>query len=342
MVQIGVRPAVIALPGSPELAAGLDQVVLLDSVWGRHLSQSKPLWPLRVGKALAKALPASAPAVILHGLSNFNVPYRRGDPRIKRVVTVHDLIPLLDPSGVSKASHAQLDWLLPRALAAADQVVCVSQWTLTTVREKYPEIAGKCRVIANGCTTFVGGTPRSVAENLSLLTVARGETYKQLDLLVQIVRSLGKNAAAILVTDAKGADLARKVGKDLLANGSLTLRSNLNTSELSKLYGSADVYLHPSRYEGYCLPAADALAHGCPVVYQTGSAIDEVAGLDVGFGLSPGSSLSTWSDAVQRAAAFRRDPASAQRIAAHVGTLSTWKDAAAALKNLYYDLSKES
>ena len=287
LVHLGVKPVVLARPGTPEFKAGLDRLVLVDSPWGATLSRGKPIWPLRVGKALERALPKSAGPVVLHGLSNFNVPYRGHDRRVRIVVTVHDIIPLIDPHGVSGASHWQLRWLLPKALAAADKVVCVSEWTRRTLVERFPKFTSKFTVIANGKTPLVESPRRVAGEKTRLLTVARSESYKQLDLLVRIVRALDPGYAAILVTDVKGLNLMKDCAKDLLALGRLTVRVGLSAQELGRLYEASDVYLHPSRYEGYCLPAVDVLAHGCPVVYQKGSGIDEVAGSDVGFAGRP-------------------------------------------------------
>lgn len=47
---------------------------------------------------------------------------------------------------------------------------------------------------------------------------------------------------------------------------------------LSALYSAADLYLAPSRHEGFGLPVLEAFLCGCPVMCSAGGALPEVAG----------------------------------------------------------------
>ncbi|MQS12016.1 glycosyltransferase family 4 protein [Streptomyces kaniharaensis] len=60
----------------------------------------------------------------------------------------------------------------------------------------------------------------------------------------------------------------------------IEFRSGLTDQELVDLYRSAEVACVPSLYEGFSLPAAEAMATGTPLVATTGGAIPEVAGPD--------------------------------------------------------------
>lgn len=89
---------------------------------------------------------------IYHGLSNFNLPcIRRPKPQAVRfVLTVHDLIPILAGSSVSRALRLQSRFLLPRALERADSIIAVSNWTSSTLAERFPQHCSKITVIPNG------------------------------------------------------------------------------------------------------------------------------------------------------------------------------------------------
>jgi glycosyltransferase involved in cell wall biosynthesis len=54
----------------------------------------------------------------------------------------------------------------------------------------------------------------------------------------------------------------------------------ISDAELVDLVRSAEVACVPSLYEGFSLPAAEAMATGTPLVATTGGAIPEVAGPD--------------------------------------------------------------
>ena len=54
--------------------------------------------------------------------------------------------------------------------------------------------------------------------------------------------------------------------------------SGVSDEELARLYGEAEVAIVPSLYEGFSLPAIEAMSCGVPVVGTTGGAIPEVVG----------------------------------------------------------------
>jgi MMP alpha-(1->4)-mannosyltransferase len=56
--------------------------------------------------------------------------------------------------------------------------------------------------------------------------------------------------------------------------------SGVSDDELARLYGEAEVAVVPSLYEGFSLPAIEAMACAVPVVATTGGALPEVVGED--------------------------------------------------------------
>ena len=62
-------------------------------------------------------------------------------------------------------------------------------------------------------------------------------------------------------------------------NDIVTTISGVTDEELARLYGEAEVAVVPSLYEGFSLPAIEAMSCAVPVIATTGGALPEVVGI---------------------------------------------------------------
>ncbi|MEU9703702.1 glycosyltransferase family 4 protein [Streptomyces sp. NPDC047981] len=104
--------------------------------------------------------------------------------------------------------------------------------------------------------------------------------------LIHLVEALAKlrteNPAAHLVVVGKRAEdgpVAQAIERYGL-EGAVEFVKGISDRELVDLVRSAQVSCVPSLYEGFSLPAAEAMATGTPLVATTGGAIPEVTGAD--------------------------------------------------------------
>jgi len=104
-----------------------------------------------------------------------------------------------------------------------------------------------------------------------------------------------------------------------------------------RLYQGARVFAMPSLYEGFGLPALEAMACGVPVVASTGGALPEVVG-EAGILLDP-HDVEGWAEALQRLL-FDQEEAQRLRIEGpkRAATFS-WEKAAAQTWQLYKEIT---
>ena len=66
--------------------------------------------------------------------------------------------------------------------------------------------------------------------------------------------------------------------RELPQSERLHLLSGVPDEDLAAIYALAEVFVYPSRYEGFGIPIIEAIAAGLPVVACTGSCLEEAGG----------------------------------------------------------------
>lgn len=314
----------------------MDHMVLSGGLMPHRIRCSKPLWPQRVGHAASLA--ATGPYVV-HGLSNFNIPLFSRDKRQRRVLTVHDLIPLLAPEAVSPALAWQLRVLFGPAVRAAHRIICVSEWTRRTLVERYPDSAPKIVVVGHGRPKAAPvDKPSPMNGTVQILSVGRNERYKRLDLLVQALRKLQQRYELTIVTSDSAVQSLGVAGRDLVESGRLRLEAGVDEARLGQLYAAAHIVAQPSLYEGYGFPVVEGLAHGCFGVFTRGTAMDETLDRSVSMALEPGEDAAQWAKALEAASAKVGGADWPALVSRAYGRLPTWGDVARVVQKIYVDL----
>ncbi|MEU1347518.1 glycosyltransferase family 4 protein [Streptomyces sp. NPDC005775] len=143
----------------------------------------------------------------------------------------------------------------------------------------------RVRVVHIGADTDLWSPDASVAEVPGRI-VTTSSADVPLKGLVHLVEALAKlrtdNPAAHLVVVGRRAEdgpVAQAIERHGLGDA-VEFVKGISDTELVDLVRGAQIACVPSLYEGFSLPAAEAMATGTPLVATTGGAIPEVAGPD--------------------------------------------------------------
>ncbi len=217
-------------------------------------------------------------------------------PRTPAIVTVYDLIELLDPQERFGRPVARV---LYRGVPRARHIICISQYTRKTVQDTYAVPDDRITVIPLGVRRDFTAIP-SVRDSLAyqeflrvqqltpdrkiILYVGSDHPRKNLPVLARAfakVRAELPSAVLVKVGDpglAGGREALLKVLDELPLRDAVRFLPNVGDRELQFLYSIADVFVFPSTFEGFGIPPLEAMACGCPVVCSNATSLPEVVG----------------------------------------------------------------
>ena len=222
------------------------------------------------------------------------------------------------------------------ALTAAKRVIATSETTARLLVSEYGVPQERMAVARPG--TDVSASPRRPAEAsdrsaVRLLAVGAVVPRKGYDTLLAALATLRDLPWHLTIAGACDRHIEASV--QLLAD---TVRFGLKErvmtlgpvpdEKLAELYAGADVFVLASRYEGYGMAYAEAIAYGLPVVGTTAGAIPEVVPAEAGRLVAPddpAALAAALRELIGDRAARARCAEAAQAAAAH---LPRWRDTA--------------
>ena len=245
---------------------------------------AKSLWRT---KNIVKQL-ADDKVQIYHGLSG-ELPLGLKNSGIKSVVTIHDLIFLRHPEYYHWIDRKIYTWKFHQTIKQADKIIAVSECTKRDILEFGKINPEKIEVIYQSCNPKFTVTPSvqdiestTIKYNLPkryLLCVGTIEERKNLILAVKSLKFLPEDIHLVAVgKKTKYADKVKKQADKIGVSHRLHLLSGVNDDELNVIYKNAEVFVYPSRYEGFGIPIIEAIFCGLAVVACTGSCLEEAGG----------------------------------------------------------------
>lgn len=259
-----------------------------------------PVVPLRASRRLPGLMTAGILMVsiaarqhrldIVHDTTGVT-PFALGGGGARRVVTVHDVIPL-SFSGVS----SRLDDLiyrrwLPSQLPRVERVITVSQCSKADIAKHLRIPLERITVTPlSASANYQPATPEAVMDmrwrlglpDQYMLYLGSIEERKNLRRVLEALAVLnqGGSAPRLVITGAMKWQYSGilETLERLQLHELVTMTGYVAEGDLPALYSGALGLVFPSLYEGFGLPVLEAMACGTPVITSTASSLPEAAG----------------------------------------------------------------
>jgi len=189
----------------------------------------------------------------------------------------------------SSETNVFMPFIERRAFTSADYILSVSNFTKARIIDKYKIPADRIETIYHGTEKssyeFTNNDIRLFKESLNLgreaslllFVGAVDDPRKGLDLLLKALKLVNEQTSVALLvvgpgtqTDAKNRAASLGIGDAVFFLGSV------DPITLQKCYALCDVYVYPSRLEGFGLPLLEATEAAKPIVATNVGAIPEL------------------------------------------------------------------
>ena len=208
------------------------------------------------------------------------------------VLTVHDICYATNPEWFSARDLRVLNAVVPRSIRHAAHVITDSNSARKEIIARYGVPEAKISAIPIG--PGAGASPISTEEGRAalsalglspskpyLLAVGNLQPRKNLERLIQafqvLVRDRGHDIDLVIVGPKRfHADLIVDAARSLADRVHFT--GYITDAQLAACYRCCTTFVFPSLYEGFGLPALEAMAQGAPVACSNAGALPEVCG----------------------------------------------------------------
>ena len=229
---------------------------------------------------------------IVH-IPHFNVPFQK---KKKLVITIHDLIYLKFPESSPYLKRIAVNYAISRAVKKADKIIAVSENTKKDIIERSPDAEEKIEVVYEAAAPVFNrindeGKKENVRKKYNLpkdiiLFVGSLKKHKNIEKLIDAYTELkSKGVRHKLVIIGRYRPREAEIRKKIESTDALYL-GEVPIEDLAAIYNLAALLVIPSLYEGFGLPAIEAMACGIPVAASSAASLPEVVG-DAGILFDP-------------------------------------------------------
>ena len=199
-----------------------------------------------------------------------------------QLVVLHDAAVFAQPEGYSWKFRVWYRILQTILCHTKTRIVTVSDFSRQELSKYLKVLPERIEVIPEGCEHIARVTPdTSILQRHDLvgrpfvLAVGNLARHKNLGALTALSRDLQRRGVPLVISG--GVDKSVFSGRVDLPQSALYV-GRVTDEELHALYAAASCFVFPSLYEGFGLPAIEAMACHCPVVAADIPSLREVCG----------------------------------------------------------------
>ncbi len=206
------------------------------------------------------------------------------------VMTAHDIFGVVHPDQFHGPARTYWSRILPQSMKRAAHLICVSEYTRHTIAQHLCIPLDRMTVIPNAVSPLfrVMDDVASIQHQLQqlevrtpfILSVGTIEPRKNYERLIEAFAFAQRGNTSLVIVGKKGWDYAglfAKIRKYHLQNTVVVL-DYITQEQLVALYNACLFFVMPSIYEGFGMPALEAMQCGAPVAVAQNTSLPEVVG----------------------------------------------------------------
>lgn len=210
------------------------------------------------------------------------------------VMTIHGVEIYKHPEFFRPRALRALKSLYKRGVHSAKRIICVSEHVRDVILERFDVPEDRLTVIYHGVNPTFKRYPADQAAELVatkfgirdpyILFVGKLVAQKNIGRLLEAYdrfRKRNGNDVKLVLVGRTYAGLNSEFESTMARlnfGDSVIQLGHVNNYDLPPLYGAAQMFAFPTRYEGFGIPILEAMSCGVPVLTSTTSCVPEVAG----------------------------------------------------------------
>jgi len=221
---------------------------------------------------------------------NHFLPFFFNNKKIKSVITVHDLIPKIDPEYRDFIYKTYLNIFLPSSIKKSQTIITDSENSKRDIIKFYNVSAENIHIVYAAADDKFKQRILSTEQKKKLISqynlpknfilhVGAIENRKNIVGILKIgdlIKNIDKNIKIVLI--GKPGFGAKEIFKEIEKRKNVYYIGHINDEDLPYIYNLAKIFLFPSFYEGFGLPPLEAMQSGLPTLASNTSSISEVVG----------------------------------------------------------------